>query len=295
VEVSVNADVTALQSGVPRYGVIDEERQMAYYVFDAQAGTTTEISHVDLYVSNDSVVLPEEQVPASYVRTTAGEIAGKVVTLYSKEATQLVIGVLAGDPKVTFVLLAEALDVSETLLTVDSPLQGYVEPGVFAVYDLAVDMDGADLSRLGDVYIVVTPMSGDPDLYVNAPASYPAIPSSTSYAWRSISYFEDVVHIPHEQMTAGFYRMAVSSCEESMYTIAVHVDVVNNTADALLLDGVSQYVVMAQAETRTCVFEVAGAADSSHDITVTATPQFGDPDIYVEFGKRVNMFNYTYR
>lgn len=145
--------------------------------------------------------------------------------------------------------------------------------------------------READIVIDVTPFSGDPDLFVSCTLENP---TANNFTWKGQSWGEDTVLISHTDEKAchttaqsgSVYYIGVYGYRNSTYSIAASVSSGNIT----LFNGIPQRTLVAQNQYRYFVIYVT---DSQKDITITMTPQYGDPDMYLTVdGTRPSRHNY---
>lgn len=204
---------------------------------------------------HDSVLVSHDDPAGSCAATATGPNGG---TFY--------IAVL-GFSNTTFTILGSMDDGLPTLLVDGAPQQGTVVAGAYKMYEFEVGEEAPELT------ITLTPIFGDPDLYVNINGR---MASRTDYTFRSqFSRGKDYIFIEAADMcTSCFVSIAVYGYQTSSYTIAA------TTGGALrtLQDGVSVRDFVQHNEYEYFQFTVP---EGGHTLEITCTVVSGDPDLYV--------------
>jgi hypothetical protein len=114
-------------------------------------------------------------------------------------------------------------------------------------------------------------------------------PNQTSYTWRATQYGADTIGIeytdPHyvwsHGSNSGIYYISVYAYENTTFTItASMIDASDNDTshDVILISGQPQTgFLLNRGSQRWYTFLVGERAD----VTITITPRYGDPDLYV--------------
>ena len=190
------------------------------------------------------------------------------------------------------------------------PVAGQLAAGDASYYSLAAGV--AD----GSAMFAVTPLAGDPDLYVSssrlgAAGRFPNPANPASYCWSSANLGRDVVEIFPDDTSPCYcnllpctYFVAVVAFPPAtaVFTLVAQ-DNLNNSIT--LLDGVPQNGFVAQGSTVQFVYAVAPTAPASapspfssppRTIAVALTSLAGDSDVFVTLdGSTPTLLNWAYR
>ncbi|EFC42464.1 predicted protein [Naegleria gruberi] len=135
--------------------------------------------------------------------------------------------------------------------------------------------------------ISVTPIDGDPDIFVSSQTQYP---TSNNYEWSSRSYGFDIVNIQHDtQMNPGLvYWIGVYAYNDVHFTIvarqsetAVRLPEGHAVGDLIEADQMEYYVYNNLQFQRLL-------------ISLIPLTSRGDPDLYIKFGSVPTLTDYDY-
>ena len=190
-----------------------------------------------------------------------------------------------------YTISARSGDDASTALQNGIPYSDSVEEGKFKYYEYTLSADSDELD------IIVTPTSGDPDVYVSI-HGFPGLnaeddsdPSSPAYSWASIT-FSDVDSVKIEDAKKATYYIGVQGYEAATYSITVSTKNGDDTSDTLLLDGVPQNGNLAEGAYKIYSFQIGTDVPK---LTITLTPSSGDPDLYItDDGTEPTSINYQY-
>jgi len=133
------------------------------------------------------------------------------------------------------------------------------------------------------LYLSVTPLTGDPDVYVSTTLQHP---NQTSYTWRAMQFGADCITInstTDRNFVTGTYYIAIYAYQYSTYTITAAADVGSSKSITALLNGQPQAGLVGNKLMR---YYSVQATDSSQSaaylqLTITVTARYGDPDLFV--------------
>eukprot|EP00499_Haloplacidia_sp_CaronLabIsolate_P003203 CAMPEP_0196770370 /NCGR_PEP_ID=MMETSP1104-20130614/1097_1 /TAXON_ID=33652 /ORGANISM="Cafeteria sp., Strain Caron Lab Isolate" /LENGTH=2418 /DNA_ID=CAMNT_0042140481 /DNA_START=96 /DNA_END=7352 /DNA_ORIENTATION=+ len=154
---------------------------------------------------------------------------------------------------------------ADLVLIQDIPVRAYVARGEYDYFKYTIPA-----AHKGDeLFISVTPISGDPDLLV-ARGDHPTVGTAE---WSSYSYGGDLVTVPATYHSNQTYYIGVYGFSASTFSIAV-----NLKGTIMLADGIPQHGMVAKTgEARFRLF----TDGSEKDITFTVAPESGVVSIYV--------------
>jgi hypothetical protein len=287
-----------LENGVPMSGTVPKEG-MKYYTWtvlesgDYTFTLTPFNGSVYLYISTTEE--PEYSRPESYQWSATNWFTSQQIVLRAGQQPvcfncTYYIGVYGafGDAP-SFSILATSSSATNTLL--DGVTQrAWLDTGSWTYYSFFLTNPNAVLT------FVVTPLSGDPDLYVSTINSRPSQDNAT---WISRMLGADAVEIDPSDpnFVLGTYFVGVFAYSNSTFTIIANVfDQANNNntnIDYLLLNGQPQVglITVSQAM-RYYMFTMP---HTNANLEITVTPTYGDPDLYVIQGTtRANMSYYNW-
>ena len=215
---------TELADGIPTFGSVDAGQYEYYYVTvadtkeDVLIQATAFSGDNDLYVSvhpnntspsqtsgfdyfavsfgNDSVYLTAAQLQVCHAQAAAMRLS----------ACRIYVGVY-GFTAAQYSILAKVSGREQVLLTDGVPQSGMVPAGSYAYYRAVVDFPADNQLAYS---VVVTPRSGDPDLFIIS--SRDALPSASTYDRRAIGFGrESIVFTPGDATynASGVLHIAV--------------------------------------------------------------------------------------
>lgn len=233
----------------------DEKLEVIVTSFSADA---------DLYVGTTPGAGPENHVWNSTLSTTDTVILG-IADVHDLLA--LYIGV-HGYTNASFTVLAFASN-SHINLTDGMPQIAY---GLFSRYTyFSFSLQGAQ-----DFTITVTPLSGDPDLYVSTSIPFPSMDAG-QYTWVSKNFGFDMIDIlttDPDFVADATYYIAVHSFAETMFAITV--STWNSTTIIVERVPISEDVLSGSYVYFKFLLSV------SQDVLFTLTPlSSGDPDMFI--------------
>ncbi len=133
--------------------------------------------------------------------------------------------------------------------------------------------------RQAAVTFTVTPLTGDPDIFVSTLSTV----DRNNYMWASTNAGADIVAIDYTDADyiMGTYYVSVYAFSESSFSVLASLHDLSGVDTSVgtvttLLDGVPQAGLMQGGQMQFFSF-----AFGSGDLTITVTPQYGDPDLYV--------------
>ena len=141
-----------------------------------------------------------------------------------------------------------------------------------------------------DLVIDVTPLTGDPDIYVGCfvrPTNkIDGFPSVRNYNFSSTAWGEDTIRIEASNPEACHYGkpdgatffIAVYGFSDSSYSVMAFVD---DGMPSSLVDGFPQLGMVIH---RQFMYYTYFVPDSAPNVTISVTPYYGDPDLYVSMG-----------
>jgi hypothetical protein len=138
--------------------------------------------------------------------------------------------------------------------------------------------------------IVLTPISGDPDLYLSTKIQHPNTVNNT---WHSFLYGADTILIDpaHDERACTFciYYISVVGTKESTYSITAS----TYSTVPHLIDGVPMSGKVSKLQwTYYTFYDFYG---DSRDLKIQLTPSIGNPDVYVTLdGSEPSWLNYDY-
>jgi hypothetical protein len=299
--VATYAEDVRLQDGVPQEGHVAGEAVQYYYIdvgdehTDLSVVLNPSVSFARMYV-NTGLQRPQPGNSTSYVWKTGYnwgwswglgsnyEHDEDTITIRTRDPSFckncryniMVVGSASTNVGTKYSITATS-SVHSTRLQNGVAHKGWVDTGKYQYYTFDVRGDEVDVS------FVVTPITGDPDIYVSAVSPKPTKDNKQWFSQRSGG---DAVHIEYadDNFVRGRYHIAVYAYHNSTYTILADVldisqAVYNHTV--VLRSGMAQ---MGFAKAGVDHFyEFSTSNGGFEDTTVTVTPVFGDPDLYVDY------------
>ena len=278
-----------LQDGIAQGGTVNYEA-VNYYTYDLMTSDPTTLTfsltplnggNVFLYISNITKPIPTDVHTFQFSSTkwmTQQQIVINPTNLKYCSGCRYYVAVYG-------VSVGSAATYSLTLSTAYAPLTlqdgipvpGVVASGSYKYFSYSVQ----DINTF--LFITVSTITGDPDLYVSTSNNKPNV---TSYQWRSTYSGSDTVVVKptDKYFKTGIYYISIYAYTDSTFSISAssYNPESNTTSNAILINGQSQTGVVLSQQARIYNFAVAGtAADRPRAFTVTVTPLYGDPDIYL--------------
>jgi len=278
------AGTNYLSDGQPQTGIVSSG-EFTYYqlrVPDANVDLTVTVLPIagdpSLYIAvneqptllNKALVRKGTHSKVSVeVRKAQAERLCKLANAQSGNCT-FVIGVY-GSQQSTYNIVARS-SLAAIKLQDGVPSIGNADKGGFSRFFFELEKPGVDMT------FVLTPLTGDPDLYVST-KDFPNNTAAT-YQWSSESLGGDAVSIENATQTTYFISVFANSKNASFTMTAFVVDYKENST-VLLIDGIPQQDVLVEGHMK-YYHVVLGA--SHNDLEVSVSAFVGDPDVYVSFG-----------
>ena len=186
------------------------------------------------------------------------------------------------------------------MLQAGSAVNDFVEKNQYSYYRFSLMQSNKDLT------FVVTPFSGDPDIYISTKYSYP---NRTHYTWSHRSRGRDAITIAESDSKACHVSQRSDEGGMCDYFIAVHgygavatytiMAYLHDNTPKILQRGIPQSGHANQTESQYYQFVIT---DKKENIVITLTPEDdGDPDLYIllgvipEGGQSVSKTHYHFK
>lgn len=291
-------DAVALQDGTPQEGYVEVEA-VEYFFIDVTPGygtvtvtlTPMDAGSASLYVSN-SATYPEPNVPSTYQFTAPYYLSRKTITISETDQRACVpqrsdnstststplmcrytIGVF-GITNTSFVLLTST-SASNYAVTLQNgvPQSGTLTANKWAYFTIRVENPGYDLT------VVVTALSGDPDIFMTNVTSNARVNASNAI-WKATRYGTDTIDIV--RAAPGMYYIGVeASLTNTSFTVLalIQSDSPSDPNNRInLIDGQPQ---QGSLRVQRYAYYTFAAAWGLTAIEVSVTKLFGDPDLYM--------------
>jgi hypothetical protein len=275
------SDTIQLQDGLPQDGTVGLG-SMLYYRTQLDASATdltislTPLSgNVEIFVNygiDGNVSQPTRQ--NAMKRSTEWFSGGALVfpdntnSLCVSPGCVYIVGVF-GDTASNFSLVATSSTQSQMLQN-GIPVRNWANQGSYQYFSFEVTAVGMDLA------VLVTALSGDPDLYLSRSVFRPT--DSTRDTDRSASFGGESKH--YRPSAVGMYFIGVNAYSSSTFSVMAsltsQLDLRPNTQ--LLVDGVPQSGSALQGD---LIFYHLYMAQSSPSLTVSVSRTLGDPDVFI--------------
>jgi hypothetical protein len=266
-----------LTDGQPQRGHVDDGA-MFYYEYrpaDLTQEITVTLSNqlglTQLYISTTGY--PERTNPATWQWEADWFTSVKSIIINPEHPNSChdfwctyYIGVY-GMSNASYSILA-ATYASTIPLIPNEPQRHHVEAGDWQYFNARIDNTGLDLS------VVVTPLSGDPDIYVSR---FTTRPNQTSYEKASTRYGGDVVDF--DNAAIGVYYIGILAFQNTTFTAMALVAATGGSdTDTVipLYDGQPQAAILHHGHYRYYQYAITG---EHADITFVLTTEYGDPDL----------------
>eukprot|EP00467_Chlorarachnion_reptans_P026381 CAMPEP_0114512822 /NCGR_PEP_ID=MMETSP0109-20121206/15203_1 /TAXON_ID=29199 /ORGANISM="Chlorarachnion reptans, Strain CCCM449" /LENGTH=2525 /DNA_ID=CAMNT_0001692577 /DNA_START=282 /DNA_END=7859 /DNA_ORIENTATION=- len=281
---SFNIDVSLLD-GIPQDGHADAGT-MRYYTFNAGSATEAIFAYssrnsVKMYVSNSQRPLRGNPATFQYESSQHFHIP-YTVDIYqqdkwAKNDGKFYIGVYAMD-NATYTVMARSNDRSHQLLFEGRPQIDQLGAHECHFYKYVSE------SERCNVTFQLTPMSGDPDLFVSKTNKYPRNISTSEHASVNTIMRQDSVTIPNAPIDV--YFVGVCGFVNTTFTLTASANCrnINYTKAIELTDGLSIQGSLERGGYRLYKFHVG---DTSRIISFEVTAQSGDPDLFLKHEKFV--------
>lgn len=291
------SNLVRLGSGVPQVATVPKGA-MSYFQFQVEVaqpvhiGLTSMSGYANLYVSSNGLQ-PMPMDPSTYQWSAYYWASDRTITIAANDPKACTnssciydIGV-SGVSESTFYLVATAGRVSQPLQN-GRTISGELGNGEYAYFVAIVDAAGFDVS------IIVTAISGDPDLFVSTKGPFPNITTAERHA---MAPGGDIIE--YERADAGNYWISVMGYTSCSYTITVLM--VNRTLDddrqnlVRLVNGGPQFGTVYRNRYKYYSVDLTAFSPGQvPPLTVTLTYAFGDPDIYMSTLDLPNSTFYTW-
>jgi len=274
-----------LVGGMPQRASV-EVSQMLYFQMhlgadaaeaDVVFTVTADFGDPDIYVSTDG--LPPTQ---SHYDAIASRFGADSLTIGARNEAHCVecvyyIGVYGWSAS-NFTIVATT-STGVTTLQLGVPAAGRLSAGERAAYRVFVD-DASDALR-----VTLTPLTGDADLFVSTSTQHP---DAASFTWASTSAGDDLLYISASdpRFGTGVYFVGVVAVSNSSYTLSAV-----TSGELRLFHGRPQRASLPALEWQYFVLSVPFGATA---FTLTVTPSFGDPDLYLSVDERPTLEAHTW-
>jgi hypothetical protein len=288
---------TQLQNGVPQAGFIVADETIFYSMLVNPDGQDLTIELRDsgvtaLYVSMVTTVQPNANLPSSYQFASSPQLNGNSIKTVQVPAltnanypqsssngpilVQIAAVAQSGSMPTNFTILAFTNKQNVQLQSGVAVLRT-VQENTYVYFFISVLTAGYDLS------FIVTPISGDPDVYVSRTNPQPDVNNNDYKSAYGNSAIE-IIDVP--STTLGIYYVGVRANTNTTFTIVAQLS--DNQADPItnainLANGVPQ---MGYARSTSFAFKqyyVYNLQSRATRLSISLTRQFGNPDLYVSF------------
>eukprot|EP00457_Paulinella_chromatophora_P000073 gb/GEZN01000073.1/.p1 GENE.gb/GEZN01000073.1/~~gb/GEZN01000073.1/.p1 ORF type:complete len:2576 (+),score=267.19 gb/GEZN01000073.1/:57-7784(+) len=222
----------------------------------------------DLYVTNDSSIPSQANRRWDSTSTQADAI------IISKPAAGHYLLMVYAFSTCSFSLTATHPGIITTLQN-GVAIQSQGTAGTYQYYQLLVNQAGVDIT------FTVTPINGDPDLYISTERFDPTQETST---WSSLAWFSDSITIlPEDDMYCDecIYYVGVYDYTDSLYTLRGSFSTPHRISSGMPSSG-------SVAAREMVYYRWTLSEAPEHDLTISLTPSAGDPDLYVSTGNSVD-------
>lgn len=269
--------------------------EVAYYSIELnEPGTLIEVSvsnqngMCDLLLSNSSAVYPQSGVTSTFQFSAYWYNSAKTLTVRPDDVSackQFPCMYILGVAGVTDSLYSVSFTTSSSLrnmqLQTGVPVRQQLQKDTPAYFQYQVAQPGLNLT------IVVTAISGDPDLFVSRSVQHPDASNAEKFSMR---FGGDLVD--YDMAPEGTYYIAISSSINSEFSVMAQLMSVDSDAQSVvqLVDGQPQVGAVFHTQYRYYTLDLrplAGSNVSLPDVTFTLTNSVGDPDLFVSSGTEV--------
>jgi hypothetical protein len=283
-------DPVILEEGIPQVGSVVYEQE-SFYNFTVVDPTVNRISisltptngFVRLLVSNTNTY-PDSHRPSSYQWSTIPGQSDQTLTLRRSDggwpANGRFLISVQGVTDSSYTITAGAT----ALLRDGIPLTDHTETGEHAYYKVLISSPQCALT------VTVTPITGDPDLYVSAECTHPSATSNCQDLKTSTAFGEDEVTIADAKL--GYYYIGVVGWVNSTFTVTAYAQCGHDDEYITLVDGSPSAAELDAGHWRYYKFSVGSHHD---DVTFSVSRRFGDPDLYVALDHFPTVTNFTWR
>jgi hypothetical protein len=277
------ARTPTLQDGIPQSGQVAFEASN-FYVFnvgndhtDITFTVTPLNGNAYLYVS--TIGPPDRTNSSSYQWSSVDPNAGQTIIIHSNDAhwcDNCVYHLQVYGHQPTNYTVSATSSVMTEELQEGVPRSSWANAQQYKYYKFTLTYSMADMT------ILVTPMTGDPDLYVSTTSQ---VPSTNNYQWKAVAYGSDAINIDYTDPNyiQGTYYIAVYAYTNTTFTLVVTVTDLSNANTSnnylVLVNGVPQLGFLPYSN-ETAYYWFSIGSDPV-DVTFTVTPRYGDPDMYI--------------
>jgi len=275
-----------LKDSIPQDGYM-RSRDMTYYIFDAGA-TASEAVFAYANIRGSSVMYvsgngnrPDRDNSSTYIYKSwtmfhLPFVVNKARSPKLWPANNVFYIAMYAVTNSTYRLMARTNDRSHALLQKGVTLTDSVAPHEYHYYKFQADNAGCNVS------IQLTPLSGDPDLYVSTTFPYP---NSSNAEWMSTRTRLQGDQVTIYNAAVGKYWIGVRGFMNSTFTISASMicDDVNSTHATILQDGMPIEGSLDRGDVRLYRFSVSGATTG---VSFSVSAHAGDPDLYIKRGKK---------
>jgi hypothetical protein len=295
--VATFAQATQMQDGVPQGGTVTYHA-VKQYIFDvlnahsdATFTLTPLVGQAFLYVSTTQQPIPSDPSTYQYSSTRFGGLQQVIVrdtpatscgTLGSAQACRFYVAVYGNRFSVanqsTYYSIVASTTQGVVTLQDGVPFTDWTPARQYEYFQINVPVAPAAL------LVSVTPLTGDPDLYMSAIYTRP---NATAFTWRSLYFGADAISVDStldNKFVTGTYYISVYAFTEASFTITASVLLPNasDTQRIRLINGQPQAGLLDRAGIRYYTFYVAPTGASMHrQLALGLTPRYGDPDMYI--------------
>ncbi len=283
---------TELADGIPSFGSVDAGQYQYYYVTvadkkeDVLLQATAFSGDNDLYVS----VHPNNTAPSQengfdffavsfgndsvYLTATQLKVCHDKAAEMGLSACRVYVGVY-GFTAAQYSILAKVSGREEVLLTDGVPQSGFVAAGGYSYYRAVVDFPADNQLAYS---VVVTPRSGDPDLFIISTRNQ--LPSASNYDRRSIGFGrESIIFTPSDAAynASGVLHIAVFGWStDSTFDVVF----ATQSNEQTLSDGRSSQVNILPRSSMFLRFPFP-AANKQSDLQYAIAPLSGSIDFFI--------------
>ena len=271
--------VVNLYAGEPYQDVL-AGATFRYFYFDLNSLDSTDYLYItvthdigdpDVYVN----YLPDRAYwPRPGDAQWIGEVFGTdLLTIPAPLNGRYAIAVFAANGEPAAYRITVALAGTTQTLVAGVAYQGRLTAGQYNYYRFQI----FQVQNNADLSFIVTPQSGDPNLYVSETIARPSITNSSSYRWSSAASGLDSVVLSNARepgsVHTGTYYVAVYAQTDTQYSI-----VASYNSRIILSDGQSQYTYLANQGQQRYQLTLTGVAET---VTIQTQQALGTINVYV--------------
>ncbi|GAB5366160.1 hypothetical protein AAMO2058_001120900 [Amorphochlora amoebiformis] len=266
-----------LLDGVPQQGRA-EEGEVKYYTFTVGVDVT-EVIFAFAYIYGTSTMYVSKHGPPNVNDRNSYEYKSNwlwhIPHVISRDQTGrwadkgIFYVAMQANTDASFVLQARSNDHIHRLLRAGISISDSIQSRKYHYYKFQNDNPGCNLT------FQLTPISGDPDLYVSMTNPFPNTTSSTWFSKR-FSLRQDAVTIPNSKR--GVYYVSIFSFRNTSFSILAMEAYHNTTSAVSVTDGIPIQGSLSRGEFRLYQFRVHSAYS---EVSFSVTALGGDPDLYI--------------